>query len=130
MKRKQQAYIAKDLQKKMVFLTGPRQVGKTSLAKAIAVDYANSVYLNYDSFSDRKMIEDLAWLPSTTLLVLDELHKMPDWKNYLKGLYDTKPEHLQILVIGSARLETFRQSGDSLAGRFFRHRLNPSSQCN
>nr|CAA6822208.1 MAG: Unknown protein [uncultured Thiotrichaceae bacterium] len=66
-------------------------------------------------------------MPSTDLLILDELHKMPEWKNYLKGLYDTKIEQLQILVTGSARLETFRQSGDSLAGRFFRHRLNPLS---
>ena len=127
MKRIQQALIEKDLARKMVFLTGPRQVGKTSLAKAIAADYTSSVYLNYDSLSDRKIINDTAWLPSTELLILDELHKMPEWKNYLKGLYDTKPESLQILVTGSARLETFRQSGDSLAGRFFRHRLNPLS---
>ena len=111
----------------MVFLTGPRQVGKTSLAKAIAADYQSAVYLNYDSLADRKIITKMAWLPSTQLLILDELHKMPEWKNYLKGLYDTKPEQLQILVTGSARLETFRQSGDSLAGRFFRHRLNPLS---
>lgn len=111
----------------MVFLTGPRQVGKTSLAKAIAAEYPSSVYLNYDSFADREIIRAMAWLPSTQLLILDELHKMDDWKNYLKGLYDTKPTQLQILVTGSARLETFRQSGDSLAGRFFRHRLNPLS---
>ncbi|MEE9424707.1 MAG: DUF4143 domain-containing protein [Methylococcales bacterium] len=52
---------------------------------------------------------------------------MDNWKNYLKGVYDTKPKQLQLLVTGSARLETFRQSGDSLAGRFFRHRLNPLS---
>ena len=127
MKRTQQALIKKDLARKMVFLTGPRQVGKTSLAKAIAADYKPSIYLNYDSLADRKIIADMAWLPSTDLLILDELHKMPEWKNYLKGLYDTKPEPLQILVTGSARLETFRQSGDSLAGRFFRHRLNPLS---
>jgi len=61
------------------------------------------------------------------LLVFDELHKMKKWKNYLKGVYDTKPPHLQILVTGSARLETFRQAGDSLAGRFFAHRLMPFS---
>lgn len=127
MKRKQQALIKKDLSKKMVFLTGPRQVGKTSLAKAIAADYQSTVYLNYDSLADRKIMAEMAWLPSVELLILDELHKMPEWKNYLKGLYDTKPEQLQILVTGSARLETFRQSGDSLAGRFFRHRLNPLS---
>ena len=127
MQRVQQALIKKDLSRKMVFLTGPRQVGKTSLAKAIAADYKSSVYLNYDSLADRNIIAENAWLPSTELLILDELHKMPEWKNYLKGLYDTKPEQLQILVAGSARLETFRQSGDSLAGRFFRHRLNPLS---
>lgn len=127
MERIQQALIKKDLSRKMVFLTGPRQVGKTSLAKTISADYKSSVYLNYDNVADRKIISDMAWLPSTELLILDELHKMADWKNYLKGLYDTKPESLQILVTGSARLETFRQSGDSLAGRFFRHRLNPLS---
>jgi len=127
MKRIQQTFVKKDLARKMVFLTGPRQVGKTSLAKAIAKDYKSSVYLNYDSLEDRAIIKETAWLPSTQLLILDELHKMPEWKSYLKGLYDTKPEHLQILVTGSARLETFRQSGDSLAGRFFRHRLNPLS---
>ena len=127
MQRAQQALIKKDLSRKMVFLTGPRQVGKTSLAKAIAAHYQSAVYLNYDSLADRKIITEMAWLPSTELLILDELHKMPEWKNYLKGLYDTKPDQLQILVTGSARLETFRQSGDSLAGRFFRHRLNPLS---
>ncbi|WGZ95152.1 MAG: ATP-binding protein [Candidatus Thiothrix putei] len=127
MKRLQQALISNDLRRKMVFLTGPRQVGKTSIAKAIAAETSSAVYLNYDSFADRAIIHAQAWLPSTHLLILDELHKMAEWKNYLKGLYDTKPEHLQILVTGSARLETFRQSGDSLAGRFFRHRLNPLS---
>lgn len=127
MDRFQQALICKDLLRKMVFLTGPRQVGKTNLAKTIAAKYPSSVYLNYDNFADREIIRTLAWLPTTSLLILDELHKMENWKNYLKGLYDTKPTFLQILVTGSARLETFRQSGDSLAGRFFRHRLNPLS---
>ncbi len=127
MERLQQQSIIKDLQRKMVFITGPRQVGKTYLAKMIAQHYSASVYLNYDHFADRKIIQEQAWLPSTDLLILDELHKMPAWKNYLKGLYDTKLDKLQILVTGSARLETFRQSGDSLAGRFFRHRLNPLS---
>ncbi len=127
MKRIQQNLVSKDLTRKMVFLTGPRQVGKTSLALAIAEEHELSVYLNYDNFTHREHIRKAAWLPETRLLILDELHKMEDWKNYLKGIYDTREKHLQILVTGSARLETFRQSGDSLAGRFFRHRLNPLS---
>ncbi len=109
----------------MCFLTGPRQVGKTTLARAIGNDFENPVYLNYDNFTDREMIHKMAWLPDTDLLILDELHKMVGWKNFVKGIYDTKPADLNILVTGSSRLEAFRQTGDSLAGRFFRHRLGP-----
>jgi predicted AAA+ superfamily ATPase len=127
MRRIQEDQIQKDLKKKIVFIVGPRQVGKTWLSKEIAKSYENSVYLNYDHLEDRRIIQDEAWLQSTKFLILDELHKMPDWKNYLKGLYDTKPNELNILVTGSARLDTFRQSGDSLAGRFFAHRLLPFS---
>ena len=125
MERKQTNRILQDLKKKMVFLTGPRQVGKTWLAHEIAKSYSNSLYLTYDRREDRKIMETEAWLSDIDLLILDELHKMPQWKNYLKGIYDTKSERLSILVIGSALLETFRQNGDSLAGRFFRHRLLP-----
>jgi hypothetical protein len=125
MERKQEKFIKSDLLKKMVFLTGPRQVGKTWLAKNIMKDFKNSVYLNWDEIEDKKVIKNKEWHPNTELLILDEIHKMDGWKNYLKGLYDTKESNLKILVTGSARLETFRQSGDSLAGRFFRHRLNP-----
>ena len=52
---------------------------------------------------------------------------MPEWKNYLKGLYDTELEHLKIIVTGSARLDEFKQAGDSLAGRYFVHHLLPFS---
>ncbi len=127
MRRTQEQIIRQDLDKKMVFLVGPRQVGKTWLATKISESYDKSVLLNYDSFEDREIIKRLSWPPDTHLLVLDELHKMPAWKNWLKGVYDTRPKNMRILVTGSARLDTFRQTGDSLAGRFFAHRLMPFS---
>ncbi|MGD9152186.1 MAG: ATP-binding protein [Gammaproteobacteria bacterium] len=127
MKRAQLDIICKDLQKKMVFIIGPRQVGKTWLARKIAENFNSTAYLNYDSRQDREIILNENWLPDTDLLILDELHKMPDWKNYIKGVYDTKPRNLKILVTGSARLNVYKNLGDSLAGRFFAHRLLPFS---
>lgn len=127
MERFQQKAIERDLKKKMVFLAGPRQAGKTTLAKTIAKDFTHSLYLTYDRLEDRKIILEESWLPSVELLILDEIHKMPEWKNFLKGIYDTKLPHQKILVTGSARLEVFNQVGDSLAGRYFLHRLLPLS---
>ncbi len=127
MYRKQIASILEDLKKKIVFIVGPRQVGKTWLSLEVRKHFSNTAYLNYDSFEDRQIIKEEAWLQTTELLILDELHKMPGWKNYLKGVFDTKPEDLKILVTGSARLDIFRQTGDSLSGRFFTHRLMPFS---
>jgi uncharacterized protein len=127
MERIQENYILRDLDKKIVLLVGPRQAGKTWLAKKIAKKFSNSIYLNYDQYSDREILVNQSWLDTTDLLVLDELHKMSGWKNYLKGLYDTKPDSMRILVTGSARLDIYDKLGDSLAGRYFRHRLLPLS---
>ena len=127
MNRIQTSLIIKGLSKKMVLVAGPRQVGKTFVAKTIAKQFKHPVYLNYDQIIDRQIIQNQSWLEQTDLLIFDELHKMPDWKNYLKGVYDTKPNHLAILVTGSARLDIFDKIGDSLAGRYFLHRLLPLS---
>lgn len=127
MNRLQQSSIIKDLAKKMVFLVGPRQAGKTWLAKEIAKSFHHPVYLNYDRQEDRTIIHSEAWLEATDLLIIDELHKMPHWKQYIKGVFDTKPNHMAVLVTGSARLDTFKSTGESLAGRYFVHHLLPFS---
>ena len=119
--------LIQDLKRKMVLLSGPRQVGKSWLAKEIMLSSPRPVYLNYDDIDGRTIIEKRRWPSDTTLIVFDEIHKMPGWKNYLKGIYDTKPEEMSMLVTGSARLETFRHSGDSMAGRYYHRRLMPIS---
>lgn len=97
------------------------------MAKSVASHFSSSLYLNYDSASDREIILEESWLSSTELLIFDEIHKMNNWKNYIKGVYDTKNPEQKILVTGSARLEVFQEVGDSLAGRYFLHRLLPFS---
>ena len=119
--------VLRDLKTKIVLLSGPRQVGKTRLAKKIMRRYKNPLYLNYDSFADKKIIDKQSWTDSSDLIVFDEIHKMKNWKNYIKGVFDTRPSHRRILVTGSARLQQMSRSGDSLAGRCFSHTLFPFS---
>ncbi len=119
--------IKKDLQKKMVILTGPRQVGKTYLAQALMSEFKSPQYLNYDNIADARIIDSQSWPIQSDLLILDEIHKKREWKRFVKGVFDTRSKNQAILLTGSARLDTYRQSGESLAGRYFPMRLNPVS---
>jgi len=117
--------VLADLKKKMVLISGPRQSGKTTLSKRLLKDQFSGDYLNWDQVKDRKKILRQEWSDDLELLVLDEIHKKPNWKNFLKGIYDTKPDALSLLVTGSARLEYFQKSGDSMFGRYHAWRLHP-----
>src|SRR3990167_2823116 len=105
----------------MAFLCGPRQVGKTTLAKALLRTAA--AYFNWDIATDRKRImanPERFWEMEAgpgQRIVLDEIHKYPRWKRFLKGLFDAVAPEIEILVTGSGRLDVYQRGGDSLAGR-------------
>ncbi len=117
----------------MLFMAGPRQVGKTTLAQSLAESYTNRVYLNWDIPSHRsRLIENPTFFEeidrkdeSIPLVVFDEIHKYKDWKNYLKGVYDQFRREYQFLVSGSGRLDIYQKGGDSLAGRYYLYHLWP-----
>ena len=127
MKRYLDNRVRQDLQKKMVVLTGPRQIGKTTLSQQLLTEFPGGQYLNFDVAAHREIIQNQNWRQSAPLLVFDEIHKMPDWKSWLKGVYDGRSPGQTMLISGSARMDTFRQAGESLAGRYFRLRLHPLS---
>lgn len=110
----------------MVFIGGPRQCGKTTLAKSLLQEQPG-VYLNWDRVQDQKAILKGSWSDDQTLVVLDEVHKYRNWKNLIKGFYDTENEKHKFLVTGSARLDVYRKGGDSLLGRYHYWRLHPFS---
>jgi uncharacterized protein len=121
-------FILEDLKTKMVFLGGPRQVGKTTLARKILSDgYPTGRYFNWDYDEDRRDILQKKWNTDNPLLVFDELHKYPRWKNWIKGIYDVSHEDHSFLITGSARLDVYRRGGDSLVGRYHYWRLHPFS---
>lgn len=116
-------HVLKDLDNKIVLVSGPRQAGKTTLSKTLFPnDY---VYFNYDHPEHRLTLKSIDWDRKKSLVIFDELHKMPQWKRWIKGIYDTEGSRPRLLVTGSAKLNTFRKVGDSLAGRYFRFRLHP-----
>ena len=114
---------------KIALISGPRQVGKTTLARSLLVSKEN--YYSYDQESFRR-----AWnkdpqraleLRAAGPLVLDEIHKDRMWKRKIKGIYDFDPSAGPYIVTGSARLEVFRRGSDSLLGRYLPYRLHPIS---
>ncbi|MFP4510953.1 MAG: ATP-binding protein [Spirochaetaceae bacterium] len=121
--------------RQMAFVSGPRQVGKTTLARSISTEH---IYRNWDNQNDRQTIlsgpdslaRDLAldqiW-SKKPIVVLDELHKYRKWKQFTKGFFDSYGDRTGILINGSARLNIYRKTGDSLMGRFFHYRLHPLS---
>ena len=119
-------YISKFLKSKFLLLSGPRQVGKTTIAKEWLRE-SSGRYLNWDISEDRKEILLKNFTQTSSAIVLDEIHKYSRWKNLVKGLYDKEHERLKILVTGSARLDVFKKGGDSLFGRYEKLRLHPFS---
>lgn len=112
----------------MVFIGGPRQVGKTTLSRLIGNNkYSKFSYLNWDNSDDRKKILSAQFDPNVKLLIFDEIHKYKKWKNYIKGQFDKYRERFSILVTGSARMDLYQKGGDSLMGRYFYYRLHPFS---
>lgn len=121
------------LEKRMIFLSGPRQAGKTTLCHMISKSFSNHVYFNWDIDRDRsRLFENRIFFTQVIrkdstlpLVVFDEIHKYRDWKNYLKGVYDQFHSQFQFLISGSGRLDVYQKGSDSLAGRYFLFHLWP-----
>lgn len=132
-KRYLTAPIRADLREKMVFLGGPRQVGKTTLALSLlsrpkaTVTARHPGYLNWDDPAARPPLLRGELPGGQRRVVLDEIHKYPKWRNLVKGLYDSNADRVSFLVTGSARLDHYRKGGDSLHGRYHHYRLHPLS---
>jgi predicted AAA+ superfamily ATPase len=137
MKRIYEAALQEHIQtlRQMAFLTGPRQVGKTTSGRALA---ESGHYMNWDKQGDRANIlkgpdEVAAFLrlhqlrQSKPVVVFDEIHKYSKWKNFLKGFFDEFGERTSVIVTGSSRLDVYKRGGDSLMGRYFPYRMHPLS---
>lgn len=122
MERYSAKFIKDDASLKMVLISGPRQCGKTTLSKSL---FSQFDYLNFDLSEDRERILKKYWNRNAESIIFDEIHKMKNWKSWIKGIYDTEGNAPNILVTGSAQFDTFSKVGDSLAGRYFSYRLHP-----
>jgi len=117
--------VKEDLNDKMVFIGGPRQVGKTTFAKDILGKLFKSAYYNWDSIRMRLKALKSEWDYEAELIILDEFHKHKNWKSWIKGEYDLNKEKYKFILTGSARLNIFRRGGDSLQGRYYYYNLFP-----
>jgi uncharacterized protein len=125
MERYSMPQVIDALQRKMVFVGGPRQVGKTTLAFSIlGSDETHPGYLSWDYLEDKRDILQGKLPSNQPLIVLDEIHKYREWRNLVKGLYDKRKSATSFLITGSARLDYYRKGGDSLQGRYYYHRLH------
>ena len=122
LERSLKKYLLEDLHRKILLISGPRQSGKTVLAKSLDKSFE---YFNYDEASHRKELLQKSWNRKKKYIIFDELHKQKNWKQWLKGIYDTEGIPPGLLVTGSAKMDTYKKVGDSLAGRFFQFRLHP-----
>ena len=119
------SHISKDILEKMVFVGGPRQVGKTTLARQIIKKKTS--YLNWDNVEHRYSIIKNQLPTYRNELIFDEIHKFVNWRRFIKGFYDTYGDKTKIIVTGLARLDHFKKGGDSLFGRYHYFRLHPFS---
>lgn len=119
--------IAKNIEEdlhKMVLIAGPRQSGKTTIAKSLQAKY-QGIYYNWDDDQDRMLIMKSQLDFDTSLWIFDELHKYRQWRSWLKSKYDKNGSDKKIIVTGSAKLDVYSRGGDSMQGRYFLHRLHP-----
>jgi uncharacterized protein len=121
--------IKKDLKSKMVFIGGPRQVGKTTLATSFIKKYhaGHPAYLNWDNELNRQTINKSEWDKNEPIMVFDEIHKKKGWQSLIKGIYDVWKGSQNFIVTGSARLDLYRKGGDSMLGRYHYYRMHPFS---
>jgi predicted AAA+ superfamily ATPase len=120
-------HIRKDLLKKMVFIGGPRQVGKTTLGISFLNNYhdGHPAYLNWDQSDARSIIQKGTWPKDEPLIIFDEIHKRKGWQTFVKGIWDKWRNTQRFIVTGSARLDVFRKGGDSMLGRYHYYRIHP-----